>query len=591
LKVLTVDEKRKSREEELERAHKACADRLRENPGDVRTLCVLGFVEFQLGRAKEAEARLEKAYSLAPESSEIAYNYGLMLMSLNKFADALPIMQRVIALRPDHCKAYHCIGKALKESGDLEGALASLNKSLEFNPLDPDVLNDRGNALNDMGRLPEAAVCYKQALDIRPDDHLIMNNLGVVRFLQNDLDGAEALHRRAMAIEPEYPEALSNLSIIRRLRGDLDGAIRFCQKALALRSQYPEALNNLGNSLKDAGRLEEAVAAYNGALRLIPENPEFHHNLAIALLALGRFEEGWREYEWRWKSKQLSHVIQRFAQPEWRGEAGAGRTLLILAEQGFGDTLQFCRYAPLAKERGFHVVIGVPPALKRLIESLDGVERVVTGGDVPVRFDVHCSMMSLPFIFRTTVETIPAGLPYLRADPADVAAWRERVATVADGFLKVGLVWAGSLRVNSPDLIATDRKRSITPEVLLPLMDVPGVRFFSLQKTGASAPEFFHVIDWMADCNDFADTAALLMNMDLVIGVDTAVTHLAGALGKPFWLLNRFNSCWRWLVEREDSPWYPGTLRLFRQKKMGDWDEVVMRVRDALAEMGGRGRT
>ena len=215
---------------------------------------------------------------------------------------------------------------------------------------------------------------------------------------------------------------------------------------------------------------------------------------------------------------------------------------------------------------------------------MDGVEKVVISGDALAHFDLHCPMMSLPSAFHTTVETIPAKIPYLSPDPADVARWRDRVAALADDSLKVGLVWAGALRATSPDLIATDQKRSVTPEILAPLMHVPGVRFFSLQKGGTRCPDAFHLIDWMADCHDFADTAALIMNMDLVIGVDTAVAHLAGALGKPVWLLNRFNSCWRWLVERDDSPWYPGTLRLFWQKKMGDWNDVVMRVRDALVQ-------
>ncbi len=578
-----MDKTETNRKEQLEEAQKICADGLRENPADLHCLCLLAFIDLQLGQTKEAEAWMEKALILAPESSEIVYSYGLMLMAQKKFAVALPLMQRVIALKPDHAKAYHCIGVSLKEAGNLADALAAFNRSLQINPQDADVLNDKGIALNDMGRPDEAAACYEQALVLKPDDHRVINNLGVVRFLQNDPDTAATLHQRSLAIQPDYPEALSNLSVIRRLKSDLDGAILHCQKALALRPDYPDALNNLGNALKDARRLEKAVAAYQGAVRLKPDDAEFHHNLSMALLALGRFDEGWREYEWRWKCKQLRSAFQAFAQHAWQGEAGEGRTLLIHAEQGFGDTLQFCRYAPLVKERGFRVVMAVPPPLKRLIQSLDGVETVVTAGDVLPHFDLHCSMMSMPYVFHTTVETIPAKLPYLSPDPMDMAMWRDRVAALADDTLKVGLVWAGGLRAHSPDLIATDQNRSIAPEILAPLMDVPGVQFFSLQKAGAQAPDTFPLIDWMADCHDFADTAALIMNLDLVITVDTAVVHLTGALGKPVWLLNRFNSCWRWFVERDDSPWYAGTLRLFCQKKMGDWDEVVRRVREALA--------
>jgi Flp pilus assembly protein TadD len=569
--------------ERLQEARKSCDGLLRENPCDPNLLCQMGFIDFQLGQMDEADAWMQKAMTLAPESSELAYNYGIMLMARKRFAAALPLMRRVVALKPDHAKAYYFIGTALEKAGDLRGALTAFNKSLKINPQDTDVLNDTGTILKDMGHPVEAAACYERAMVLKPDNPPALNNLANVRLMQNDLDGAEALHRKALAIQPEFPEALVNLSTILRLKGDFEGAIFNCQKALALRPDSPEALNNLGNALKDAGRIEEAVATFRAALRLRPDDPVFHLNLSVALLALGRFAEGWREYEWRWKNKHINNPFH-FAQPAWQGEDGEGRTLLVTGEQGFGDMLQFCRYAPLAKERGFRVVMCVPPALKRLMQSLDGVEKIISYGEVLPRFDFYCPMMSLPLVFQTTVETIPAGLPYLCPDPDDLAGWRDRVAAAADGAFKVGLFWAGSPRNNSlPELIVGNLQRSIAPEVLAPLMDVPGVRYFSLQKTSARAPDAFHVIDWMADCRDFADTAALIMNMDLLIGIDTAVAHLAGALGKPVWVLHQFNSDWRYFIDRDDSPWYPGALRLFRQKKMGDWDEVVIRVRDALA--------
>ena len=578
-----------NRKEQFEEAQKICADILRENPANPDFISMRGIIDFHLGQTKEAEAWMEKALFIAPQSTVIIYNYALILMAQKKFAVALALMMRVVALKPDHANAYLLIGNILRETGDSAGALAAFDKALEINPQDSIGLTAKGDTLKEIGRLPEAATCYEQALTLNPNHHGYINNLGVIHFLQNDLDGSAALYQAALTIHPAYPEALSNLSAIRRLKGDLDGAILHCQKALALRQDYPDALNNLGNALKDARRFEEAIVAYKEALRLVPVNAEVHKNLAFAFLALGRYDEGWREYEWRWKSKQLRPAFRDFAQPEWQGEAGEGRTLLIHAEQGLGDTLQFCRYVPLTKERGFHVLMEVPLPLKRIIQSLDGVEKVVTTGDVLPPFDLHCPMMHLPLAFHTTLETIPAKLPYLSPDPADLAKWRDRVAALANDALKVGLVWAGSSRahLHSPDLIAADQKRSVASEVLAPLMDVPNVQFFSLQKEGTRAPDAFHLIDWMADCHDFADTAALIMNLDLVISVDTAVAHLAGALGKPVWLLNRFNSCWRWLTGRDDSPWYPGTLRLFNQNEMGNWDEVVMRVCAALEEKIG----
>ena len=573
-----------NRKEQLEEAQKICADILHDNPENPDFLCMRGMIDFNLGQTKEAEDWMEKALILAPQSTLIIYNYASMLMVQKKFAVSLPLMKRVVALKPDHANAYLFIGNILRETGDSVGALEAFDRALEINPQASDALTAKGDTLKEIGRLPEAAACYEQALILKPDNHMYLNNLGDIHFLQNDLDGAAALYQAALNTYPAFSEALSNLSAIRRLKGDLDGAILYSQKALAIRPDYPEALNDLGIALKDARRFEEAIVAYKEALRFLPDNAEIHKNLAIALLALGRFDAGWHEYEWRWKSKQLRSALRNYIKPQWQGETGEGRTILIHSEQGFGDTLQFCRYAPLVKEHGFHVVMAVPPSLKRVIQSLGGIDKVVTMGDALTPFDLHCPMMSLPAACHTTLETIPAKLPYLSPDPADLAKWGDRVAALANNALKVGLVWAGNSRAHSPDITARNQNRSIAPEVLAPLMDVPNVQFFSLQKEETRPPEAFHLIDWMVDCLDFADTAALIMNLDLVISVDTAVAHLAGALGKPVWLLNRFNSCWRWLTNREDSPWYPSILRIFNQKEMGNWDEVILRVSAALEE-------
>ncbi|MDR3569057.1 MAG: tetratricopeptide repeat protein [Syntrophobacteraceae bacterium] len=573
-----------SLENKLEKVRKACAALSPDDPASSRALTLQGLLEFQMGHEEEAQATMERAVRLKPDSVDAAYGLATLHLARKRYGQALAMMRRVIALKPDHGKAYHGIARILKDRGDPAGALDALKEALKINPQDIDVLTDLGNTLKELNRLPEASLCHEQALRLAPENHKVLNNLGVVRFLGYDPEGAETFYRAALAVRPDFPEALSNLATIRRLQGDLDTSISCCQKALALRPDYPEAFNNLGNALKDGGRPGDAVAAYEKAVGLKPEDGDFHMNLGMALLGLGRFEKGWREYRWRWKSPQLSRSFPAFEKPEWEGEPGDGRVILVHAEQGFGDTLQFCRYAPLIRERGFHVIMRVQRPLARLIESLRGVEKVISEDAPPTDFDLHCPMMSLPFALRTTLETIPAELPYLSADPADVQMWRDRLGALPGGELRVGLVWAGSSRSRSPDLIATDRARSLSPEKLASLLGVEGVRFFSLQKDGARAPDDFHLADWMERCKDFADTAALIMNLDLVIGVDTAVAHLAGALGRPFWLLNRFTSCWRWLAGRNDSPWYPGALRIFRQKQRGDWDEVISRVRKALAE-------
>ncbi|MEC4593437.1 glycosyltransferase family 9 protein [Nitrospirillum amazonense] len=287
------------------------------------------------------------------------------------------------------------------------------------------------------------------------------------------------------------------------------------------------------------------------------------------------------EYERRWDTDLMKAARRTYSQPRWRGQrAETGRsTLLLHAEQGMGDVLQFCRYAPLAAERGHAVVLEVYRPLLRLLHSLPGVAegrvRLVATGDPLPPFDLHCPLMSLPLAFGTTLDTVPAATPYLAADPTDLSRWRDAVAAGGPG-LKIGLAWAGNPKTSVPD-----RRRSIDPTLLAPLADVPGVRLFSLQKEGA-APAGLSLTDLMGGAADFADTAALISQLDLVISVDTAVAHLAGALGRPVWLLNRFDTDWRWLLGRDDSPWYP-TLRQFRQTSPGDWQDPIARACDALA--------
>jgi hypothetical protein len=296
-------------------------------------------------------------------------------------------------------------------------------------------------------------------------------------------------------------------------------------------------------------------------------------NLGMALLKMGDFENGWREYEHRWDVGAMKAVRRPESLPWWDGSA-APRTLLLHAEQGLGDTLQFCRYAPMAAARGVRVVLEVQKPLVRLLRALPGIAQVVGQGEALPHFDLHAPLMSLPWILGSTLETLPGTTPYLQAEAAEVAHWRGRLAEIAPVEKRVGLVWAGNPRRDSPVLAAVDRRRSMPPEKLARLGECQGVTFFSLQKDSAGDCGDVPMVDVMGEMADFAATAALIANLDLVISVDTAVAHLAAALGKPVWLLNRFDSCWRWLDERRDSPWYP-SLRLYNQPRPGDWESVM----------------
>lgn len=408
------------------------------------------------------------------------------------------------------------------------------------------------------GRLDEAERFFRQVLAVNPRHADSLHLLGVIAYQTRRHDLAVELIRKAIAINPREASLHSNLGNLLLEQGRLDEAVVCYRTALNLKPDFSEARNNLGNALGALKRPDEAVASYRRALALSPDDPDVHYNLGTALLARGDMPAGWEEYEWRWKTPQMIAAHRPFAQPQWRGEAAEGRTLLIHAEQGLGDTLHFCRYAPLAAARGLRIILEAPKPLTRLLRSLPGVDRIVAQGQPLPPFDLHCPMLSMPLALGTTITTIPGDVPYLHGDAAQVAAWRTRLAVPENRGPRIGVVWAGNPRKHLLAAAALGRRRSIAADRLAPLFELPGLHFFSLQKDGPAAPEHFPLTDFMAEMEDFADTAALIANLDLIISVDTSVVHLAAALGKPVWLLNCFDCCWRWLVGRRDSPWYPG---------------------------------
>lgn len=351
------------------------------------------------------------------------------------------------------------------------------------------------------------------------------------------------------------------------------------RRALALQPQHVGALTNLGRAFQKQAQPQEAIVCFERALALKPDLPEAHWGLATQRLLLGDFARGWEEYEHRWALPENQGLRREFAAPRWDGDDIAGRTILLHVEQGIGDTLQFVRYAPLLARRGARVIVLCQPPLKRLLMEMDDISVVADGEPLP-GFDLHLPLMSLPRLFGTTLATIPADVPYLRTDPVDVRAWNGRLGG-KDQF-KIGLVWAGNRRH------LNDRNRSCTLEALAPLAAVPGIRLYNLQKGEAAteirnAPTNMDFVDLNGELVDFADTAAVITCLDLVITVDTAVAHLAGALARPAWLLLPFAPDWRWMLAREDSPWYP-SLRLFRQNQAGDWGGVLTAVINALRQ-------
>lgn len=550
------------------------------------SLHLLGVIAQHNGRHDLAVDLIGKAIAINPAEASYHSNLGTALWKQGQLDAAIACYRRALELKPDYAKAHFNLGTGLWKQGRPHEAEASYRSALQFKPDYPEAHDNLGSLRKEQGRLDEAVACYREAIRLKPDYPEAYNNLGTALLSQGHPEEAIAAYRTSLDLRPDYKEAHFNLGNALTALGQPEGAAACYRNAVALRRDYADAHHNLGAALKELGRLDDAISSYRTVLALEPDHPEAHSNLGIALLAQGELAEGWVEHEWRWRTPQMIKARRDFPRPQWRGEAAEGQTLLIHAEQGFGDTLQFCRYATLAADRGPRVIMEVQPPLVRLLRSLPRVERVVEHGEQLPEFDLHCPMLSLPLALGTTLATIPSAASYLRPDQAQIAAWRTRLDAMVGMRLRIGLAWAGNPRDHSRDLAAVDRRRSLAPVRLAPLFERSGARFFSLQKDGAKAPEHFPLIDVMGEMDDFADTAALIANLDLIISVDTAVVHLAAALGKPVWLLDRFDPCWRWLTGRRDSPWYPA-LRIYRQPCPGDWDSVLAEVADDLRGFTG----
>ena len=555
-------------------------------PGDGLAWKVLGAALIAQGRTGESLAPMEKAVELSPGDADAVTALGNALYDLGMLEEAEANYRLALAIEPDAVEAHGTLGNILYDLGRLEEAEAGYRRALEIDPEYTEAYNNLANTLKSMGRLEEAEAGYRRALQLEPGSAPIFNNLsGVLRELGRLVE-AELVCRQALEIEPDLAEAHSNLgNALKSLERPAD-ALACYRRALEIKPDYAEAWYNLGNVFKDLGRLDEAEAGYRRALRVKPGYPEACSNLGVLLLSLGRYAEAWPCYEFRYLrvlKNERTTCIPTLSFPQWQGESLAGKSLAIWTEQGYGDYVQFVRYAPLVKAHGISrlTVVCLPP-LKPLLETTAGVDEVIDDLDsVPVH-DYWAFPLSIPLQLNTLLETIPAALPYLHAVPARLELWRERLPAAST---RVGLVWKGFARHEN------DRNRSLPRlDLLAPLWSVPGISFVSLQKgqgedEARQSPPDRPLIVLGGEIEDFADTAAIVAQLDLVICVDTAVAHVAGALGKPCWvMLPAFDTDWRWLRERTDSPWYPGVMRLFRQAESGEWTEVIARVVEALEE-------
>jgi len=549
----------------------------------------------------------EAQASAVPKAIQIAAQH----FEAGRLAEAETACREALQAEPENPHALHLLGLVAFKLGNSELALKSLQEAIRLDPLNAFLHNNLGETYRGLNRLEDAENCYVKALALRPDYSEANANLGLVLHASEKIErsargyvnlgialeaagrvaDAERSYRRALESEPDNPGAHLGIGHVLERAGQLAEAEQSARKALALKPDWAEAHHNLGGVLLRLCRLEESERCYRRALEIKPDLVISTFCYSLLLLLRGDYGAGLPLYERRFEGTEPRTVAayrplieQLEATPRWRGEAIPDKTLLLWTEQGLGDSLMAMRYLPLLKQRGIgRLLLYCEPALVRSFRTFPQVDEIVAK-DRPLpagSFDCHCPIMSLPLLFETRLETIPADVPYLRVPAELKSEWAGRLAAIRRP--RVGLCWAGNR------LLPSDALRSIPLERFAPLFDLEGVKFVSLQKDrGGDQPAMTRrrMLDWMDDCGDLIDTAALIEQLDLVISVDTAVAHLAGALGKPVWLLNRFESEWRWLLEREDSPWYP-TMRIFRQRSVGDWDEVIARLAAELRALAG----
>lgn len=559
---------------DLAAAERTCREVLGSAPRQRDALQLLGVMLAQAGRLPEAEAILRQAVEVDPGAAYMHFNLGHVLSQQGRRDEALASYTMAAAHAPDFIPAavHRCV--LLTQLGRLDEALAGFDAILANAP-ETEAFYHRGNVLRRLGRTTDAVADYDAAISGEPTFVEAHNNKGnALRELRKPGD-ALACYDRALAVAPRYAEALVNRGNALRDLRRMDEALASYDRALALRADDVDALVNRGVVLREMNRPPEACASFDRALAIAPGNPEAHWNKSLCLLLMGDFEAGWREYEWRWALAQSKDAGRDFAQPAWLGgESITGKTVLLHAEQGLGDTLQFCRFARLIAEQGARVALEVQPPLKSLLARLDGPAMVVGRGEPLPPFDVHCPLMSLPLALGTRLDTIPT-TPYIASDPERVRRWDRLLG--AKGRPRIGIAWSGNAET------ANVFPRSIPFAALADLLSCDA-QFVSLQKDirPADREAFARHGNILHFAADFDDTAALIELVDLVVTVDTSIAHLAGAMGKPTWILLPYHADWIWLLDRDDTPWYP-TARLFRSPGIEDWSAVLARVKTELA--------
>jgi tetratricopeptide (TPR) repeat protein len=540
----------------------------------VNEAMLLGLDRHKAGKLAEAEAIYRQVLQAEPRHPDALNLLGLVMGDSGRPEVAVELIAAAIAANPSIAQFHANLGEMNRRLGRLRPAAESLRRALDMDSSLVDVYNTLGVVLKALGKSREALAAFAQAAERAPGFAAAQFNLGLGLSEVRKFEQAVAPLRRAVELKPDDVEAIVQLGTSLMYAGELDEAEQILRSVVAKTPESAEAYNNLGSCLYQKGRLEESIAMCRKALEIDSNIDHGHWNLGIALLRNGDMANGWPEYEWRLKN-YWSVLKTPFTQPRWDGGELGGKTILIHAEQGFGDTLQFVRYLPRVAAKGGRIHLRCRRELARLLGNFSNVSRIEIDTEGLSEYDVYCPLLSLPLMFGTTLSDVPAEVPYIKPDGELARSWNERLGQRGNA-IRIGLAWAGS--INHKD----DARRSIGLEKFAPLTALANVELHSLQKGPAAEqaknpPAGMRIVDHANEIQDFADLAALVENLDLVISVDTAVAHLAGAMAKRVWVLLPIISDWRWMMDRSDSPWYP-TMRLFRQKSADRWDDVMREV-------------
>jgi len=557
------------------------SDRPAPGPAEIEEAFQYAVHLHRAGRLGEAARIYERILEARPDHHDSLHLLGVVDLQNGNRAEAVRKIDAALMLNPNLAEAFNNRGTALRELNRPQDALESHDRAIALKPDYPEAFNNRGNALADLKRFEEALASYDRAIALKPDYAEAFNNRGSTAHELKRLDEALASYDKAIALDPRYTDAFNNrgntLMELRRL----DEAVASYDTAIALKPDHAEAFYNRGTALRELRRLDESLASYDAAITVRPNYPDAYNSRGMLKLLVGRFRDGWKDYEWRRKRKTTPRP-PAIAAPNWRGEELYGRRIAVYSELHFGDVIQFARYLPLLRRRGAEVTFVAPAKLIRLFRPLTLNAAVVDSADGLGPFDFRCALMSLPFGFGTDLSSIPSETPYLRAEPDLVAHWRDKLGQ--EGF-KIGIAWQGLPQHSA------DRRRFELAEIA-PLSRLPGVRLISLQKNHGldqlgrlpSGTRVETLGDFDSGPDAFIDTAAVMEQLDLVITSDTSIAHLAGALGRPTWIALKYIPDWRWLLDRDDSPWYP-TMRLFRQQTDGDWPAVFSRMEQELLRL------